>query len=138
MKPIPGNDFTRRVIGCAIEVHRELGPGLVESIYEACLCDELADAGLPFARQQQLPVRYKGRMLNGHYQPDIVVDDVLVLEIKAAQQVHPIHEAQLMTYLRLGDFPLGLLLSFNTQLLKNGVTRVLNPKGPRPLNTQQP
>jgi GxxExxY protein len=134
MKPVPSNDLTHRVIGCAIELHRELGPGLVESLYEACLCDELADAGLRFARQQQLPVVYKNRPLSGHFQLDIVVDDALVLEIKSVHQVHPIHEAQLMTYLRLGGFPLGLLLNFNTVLMKDGVTRVLNSKGPRPSN----
>jgi GxxExxY protein len=134
MKPIPINDLTHRVIGCAIEVHRELGPGLVESLYEACLCDELADAGLRFARQQQLPVVYKNRPLSGHFQLDIVVDDALVLEIKSVHQVHPIHEAQLTTYLHLGGFPLGLVMNFNTVLMKDGVTRVLNSKGPRQSN----
>src|SRR5580658_8288431 len=132
MKPIPSNDLTHRVIGCAIEVHRELGPGLVESLYGACLCDELADAGLPFARQRQLPVVYKNRTLSGHFQLDIIVDDALVLEIKSVHQMHPLHDAQLMTYLRLGGFPLGLIMNFNTVLMKDGVTRLLNPRGPGP------
>jgi GxxExxY protein len=127
MKSIPSHALTSRVIGRAIEVHRELGPGLVESLYETCLCDELADAGLVFARQRQLPVIYKGRTLSGHYQLDIVVDNALVLEVKAAQQVHSVHAAQLLTYLRIGDFPLGLLMNFNTALMKNGITRLLNP-----------
>jgi GxxExxY protein len=134
MKPIPSNDLTHRVIGCAIEVHRELGPGLVESLYGACLCDELADAGLPFARQRQLPVVYKNRTLSGHFQLDIIVDDALVLEIKSVHQMHPLHDAQLMTYLRLGGFPLGLIMNFNTVLMKDGVTRLLNPRGPGPSN----
>jgi GxxExxY protein len=134
MKSIPSDAFTRRVIGCAIDVHRELGPGLVESLYETCLCDELADAGPAFARQRQLPVIYNGRTLSGHYQLDIVVDDALVLEVKAAYRSHPVHAAQLMTYLRIGDFPLGLLMNFNTTLMKNGIIRLLNPAAPsRPM-----
>ena len=130
MKPVPGNDLTRRVIGCAIEVHRHLGPGLVESIYETALCDELAEAGLSFARQRRLPAHYKNRVLDGHYQLDVIVEETLVLEIKAVQQVHPIRLAQLMTYLRLSATPLGLLMNFNAVLMKDGVTRVLNPNGP--------
>ena len=88
---MPDSTLTRRVIGCAIEVHRTLGPGLLESVYEACLCEELATAGLTFARQRSLPVMYKSRMLDGHYQMDVVVEDALVLEIKAVHQVLPIH-----------------------------------------------
>ena len=112
MKSIPGNDLTRRVIGCAIEVHRHLGPGLVENMYEAALCDELAEAGLSFARQRRLPVHYKGRILEGHYQLDVIVEETLVLEIKAVHQVHPIHQAQLMTYLRLSEIPGGAAAEF--------------------------
>jgi GxxExxY protein len=101
MKLIPNSQLTRRVIGCAIEVHRQLGPGLMESIYETCLCDELAEAGLAFARQRRLPALYKNRTLDGTFQIDIIVEEALVLEIKAVHQVHPLHQAQLMTYLRL-------------------------------------
>src|ERR1039458_6230485 len=93
--------LTQRVIGLAIEVHRHLGPGLLESAYETCLCHELRLAGIPHTRQQALPIRYKGSELDCHYQMDIVVDDYLVLEIKSVESIHPIHEAQLMTYLRL-------------------------------------
>jgi GxxExxY protein len=133
------------VIGCAINVHRELGPGLVEGLYETSLCEELADAGLAFAparakpkrlrfgvgrRQRRLPVTYKGRALGGYYQLDIVIDDALVLEVKAVHQFHPVYAAQLMTNLRIGDFPLGLLMNFNTDLMKNGITRLLNPAAP--------
>jgi GxxExxY protein len=130
MKPVPHSDLTRRVIGCAIEVHRHLGPGLVESMYETCLCDELTEAGLSFDRQRRLPAVYKRRTLDGHYQLDVIVEETLVLEIKAVHQVHPIHQAQLMTYLRLSGTPLGLLMNFNTVLMKDGITRVLNPNGP--------
>jgi GxxExxY protein len=126
MKIIPDNKLTRRVIGCAIEVHRNLGPGLVESIYETCLCDELAEAGLAFARQRRLPVVYKNRTLEGTFQLDIIVEDTLVLEIKAVHQMQPLHQAQLMTYLRLSGVSLGLLLNFNTVLMKDGIIRVLN------------
>jgi GxxExxY protein len=126
-KPVPDAAFTRRVIGCAIEVHRTLGPGLLESIYEACLSDELASAGMTFARQLRLPVIYKGRTLDLCYQMDIVVEETLAVEIKSVHQVLPIHEAQLQTYLRLSGLPLGLLMNFNSVLMKDGVHRVLNP-----------
>ena len=111
MTAIPDSALTRRVIGCAIEVHRHLGPGLLESVYETCLCDELAMAELPFVRQRSLPVRYKNRELDQYFQMDIIVADTLVLEIKAVHQIHPLHEAQLLTYLRLSGFQLGLLLN---------------------------
>jgi GxxExxY protein len=132
LRIIPDNQLTRRVIGCAIEVHRNLGPGLVESIYETCLCDELAQAGLTFVRQRRLPVRYKNRTFQGAFQLDIVVADALVLEIKAVHQVHPLHEAQLMTYLRLSGVNLGLLLNFNSVLMNDGIVRVLNSAGSQP------
>ena len=125
MKSIPSNALTHRVIGCAIEVHRQLGPGLLESAYETCLCEELALAGLPFLRQWQIPVVYKGRALDAHYQLDIVVQDALVLEIKAVQHIHPLHEAQLRTYLRLSGHPLGLLSNFNAIQMKDGISRMI-------------
>jgi GxxExxY protein len=127
MIPLPDNALSHGVIGCAIEVHRHLGPGLVESIYETCLCDELALAGLEFVRQQRIAVIYKGRTLDEHYQMDIVVAGTLVLEIKAVHQVHPIHEAQLRTYLRLSGLPPGLLLNFNSVQTKEGISRVIGP-----------
>jgi GxxExxY protein len=131
MKPVPDSQLTRRVIGCAIEVYRNLGPGLVESIYETCLCDELAEAGLAFVRQRRLPVLYKNRTLEGSFQLDVIVEETLVLEIKAVHQVHPLHQAQVMTYLRRSGAPLGLLMNFNTALMKDGIIRVLNPNGAR-------
>jgi GxxExxY protein len=132
MKPMPDAAFTHRVIGCAIEVHRSLGPGLIESMYETCLCDELAAAGFTYARQRKTPVVYKGRVLDGHFRIDVIVEEVLVLEVKAVHQVHPIYEAQLMTYLRLSGLPLGLLMNFNSVRMKDGIVRVLGPASPWP------
>jgi GxxExxY protein len=128
MKFTPGNDLTHPVIGCAIEVHRNLGPGLLESVYEACLCDELTSIGLTFVRQRSLPVFYKGKTLDGHYQMDILVEGALVIEVKAVHQLLPIHEAQLQTYLCLSGSPLGLLMNFNTTQMKDGIRRVIAPK----------
>jgi GxxExxY protein len=125
MPPPPDRDPSYQVIGCAIKVHRQLGPGLLESIYETCLCDELASAGLSFARQKSLPVVYKGKSLDGNYQIDIIVEDSLILEIKAVNQLLPIHEAQLQTYLRLSGLKLGLLMNFNATQVKDGIRRVL-------------
>jgi GxxExxY protein len=117
-------DLTREVIGFAIEVHRHLGPGLLESAYEECLCYELLQAGVPFLRQQKLPVRYKGVSLNCRYTMDIVVDGRLVVEVKAVDPLSAVHQAQLLTYLRLGGFKLGLLLNFNRPVLKDGIMRL--------------
>ena len=127
MAAIPGSALTGRVIGCAIEVHRHLGPGLLESVYETCLCDELSAAGLPFVRQRRIPVIYKGRTLDEYFQMDLIVEEQLALEIKAVHQVLPIHEAQLQTYLRLSGLPLGLLMNFNAARMKDGISRVLAP-----------
>ena len=117
--------FSRQVIGCAIEVHRTLGPGLLESIYEACLCRELADARLNFTRQAELPVFYKGQPIDCDLRMDIVVEDALVIEIKAVQSINPIHEAQLLTYPRLNGVRTGLLLNFNEIRLTDGIRRRL-------------
>jgi len=130
MRPMPDSELTRRVIGCAIEVHRNLGPGLLEKLYETCLCEELTTAALPFVRQKSLPVVYKGKALDGHYAMDIIVQENLVLEIKAVHQILPIHEAQLQTYLRLSGLPLGLLMNFNSVRMKDGISRVIGPDAP--------
>jgi GxxExxY protein len=127
MTQLPSSALTRRVIGCAIEVHRHLGPGLLESIYETCLCDELSAVGLPFVRQRRIAVTYKGRTLDDYFQMDIVVEEQLALEIKSVHQVHLIHEAQLRTYLRLSNLPLGLLLNFNVTQMKDGISRMIGP-----------
>lgn len=112
------------VIGAAIEVHRALGPGLLESAYETCLCYELGQRKIPFQRQLELPVTYKGIPLDCGYRMDIVVDSQLILELKAAEQLLPVHEAQLLTYLKLTGLHTGLLLNFNVPILKSGIRRI--------------
>ncbi|HEY3846604.1 MAG TPA: GxxExxY protein [Acetobacteraceae bacterium] len=125
MDLIDAEPYSRRVIGCAIEVHKTLGPGLIESVYEACLCQELAQAGLAFVRQQKLPVIYKGQRLDCDLRMDIVVEDILLLEIKSVHMLHPVHEAQLHTYLKLSGLRVGLLLNFNETRLVDGIRRRL-------------
>ncbi|TWT01259.1 GxxExxY protein [Reyranella sp. CPCC 100927] len=116
--------LTDRVIGLAIDVHRALGPGLLESAYEACLCRELELANIRFKRQVPLPIDYKGLRLEA-YRLDIVVDDCLILEIKAVERLIPIHEAQLLTYLKLSKLKVGLLLNFGAPMLKEGIKRLI-------------
>jgi GxxExxY protein len=112
------------VIGAAIEVHRALGPGLLESAYEECFCHELHLRGLPFERQVSLPVRYKGVNLDCGYRLDVVVDDRLVLELKCLEHILPVHEAQLLTYLKLSGKRVGLLLNFHVAtLVRGGIVR---------------
>ncbi len=125
MDLIEADPYSRRVIGCAIEVHRTLGPGLIESVYEACLCHELTQAGMAFVRQQKLPVIYKGFAIECDLRMDIVVEQTLVLEIKSVQALHPVHEAQLHTYLKLSGLRVGLLLNFNEARLIDGIRRRL-------------
>lgn len=120
------NQITEKVIGCAIEVHRGLGPGLLESAYEECLCYELAQAGINFQRQVKLPVVYKGVYLECGYRMDLVVEDLVVVEIKAVKRIIPVHEAQLLSYLKLAGKPLGLLLNFHVPVLKYGIKRIRN------------
>ena len=112
------------VIGCAIEVHRHLGPGLLESAYEDCLCFELAAEGITFERQLQLPVTYKGAKLDAGYRLDILVASRLVVEVKAVERIVAIHEAQLLTYLRMSGHRVGLILNFNHAVLKDGIRRL--------------
>ena len=117
------NEITERIIGAAIEVHRALGPGLLESAYEECLCHDLNLAGLSFERQRALPVEYKGIRLECGYRLDLLVENAVVVEIKAVSAIEPIHEAQLLTYLRIGGWRVGLLINFNVSVLKNGIRR---------------
>ncbi len=122
----PQNDqLTEKVIGLAIEVHRGLGPGLLESAYEECLCYELGESGVSFERQVPLPVVYKSVELDCGYRMDIVVDNRLILELKTVEKILPIHEAQLLTYLKLGRLQTGLILNFNTSVLKDGIRRLV-------------
>jgi len=117
------NELTEAIIGAAMEAHRALGPGLLESTYEMCLCRELSIRGIPFERQISIPVEYKGVKLDCGYRADIVVDGAILLEIKAIESLLPIHDAQLLSYLKLGGWKIGLLINFNVELLKNGLRR---------------
>jgi GxxExxY protein len=123
--PYERDALTDRIIGFAIEVHRQLGPGLLESAYEECLCHELHESGLSFKRQVPLPVVYKSVRLDCGYRIDIVVENCLILEIKAMERLLPIHEAQVLTYMRLSGVHTGLLLNFNTPVLKDGIRRLM-------------
>ncbi|MCH8840945.1 MAG: GxxExxY protein [Planctomycetes bacterium] len=120
------NDISGRVIGCAIEVHRQLGPGLLESVYEEALCYELTQSGLSYKRQQQVPISYKSLSLATPLRLDLIIEEKLILEIKAKEEITPIDKQQLLTYLRLCDVSLGLLINFNVTKLVNGITRVVN------------
>lgn len=116
------NKLTERIIGCAIEVHRQLGPGLLEGTYEAALCIELQSAGVPFVRQPIFPVLYKGNVI-GEYRLDLIVSDTVVVEIKSVERFDPIFEAQVLTYLRVTGKRVGLLMNFNSRLLRDGIKR---------------
>ena len=120
------NNLTGEVIGAAIEVHRVLGPGLLENVYEQCLCRELILRNMPIEVQKALAVNYKGVELDCGYRLDIVVPDKLIIELKACESLLPIHEAQLLTYLKLTGIQLGLLINFNVPLLKDGIKRIAN------------
>jgi GxxExxY protein len=117
--------YSREIIGAAIEVHRELGPGLLESAYEGCLAHELTLRGLSFERQKELPVMYKCHQIDCSYRMDLLVGGLVVVEIKAIDALAPIHTAQILTYLKLSGCRLGLLLNFNEQLLRDGLKRVV-------------
>jgi GxxExxY protein len=117
------NELSGAVIGKCIEVHRAMGPGLLESIYQICLCHELKLAGIPFERHVLVPVNYRGLTLDCELRADIVVDKRLVLELKSIEKILPVHEAQLLTYMRLGGWKLGLLINFNVPVLTDGIKR---------------
>jgi GxxExxY protein len=117
------NQLTEIIIGGAIEVHRSLGPGLLERTYEACLAKELELKQIPYQRQKRMPVTYKGIELEHAYRLDLLVSDTVVVEIKTVETLLPIHDAQLLTYLKLGQYPVGLLLNFNVPLLRDGIRR---------------
>ena len=116
------NKLTESIIGCAIEVHRQLGPGLLEGTYESALCIELGDAGLKYQRQPVVPVIYKERVI-GEYRLDLIVGDEVVVELKSVERFDPLFEAQLLTYLKVTGKRIGLLINFNSRLLKDGIKR---------------
>jgi GxxExxY protein len=125
-------DGTEQIIGALIEVHRTLGPGLLESAYEICLCAELALRKMRFERQRSIPIPYKGTLVDCGYRVDLVVEDRLLLELKSVERLLPIHEAQVVTYLRLAELPVGLLVNFNVSVLRTGLRR-LTREPPRAL-----
>ena len=120
------NEVSRKILGAAIEVHKSLGPGLLESAYEKCLAHEFSLRGLTFERQVRLPVIYKGMLLDCGYRMDFIVNEIIVLEIKSVEHVLPLHAQQVLTYLRLFGFWLGLLLNFNVEVLRQGISRIVN------------
>lgn len=117
------DELTGQIIGAAIEVHRHLGPGLLESVYEACLAYELAQAGLQVARQKELPVVYKGLRFDQGYRLDLLVEDTVVVELKTVERFTDVHEAQLLSYLKLSGCRVGLLMNFNVKMMKDGIKR---------------
>ncbi|NTU82968.1 MAG: GxxExxY protein [Chloroflexales bacterium] len=120
------DQLSKEIIGAAIEVHRALGPGLLESAYEACLGHELSLRGVAYARQVALPIVYKSVQLDCGYRLDLLVGNLVIVEIKAVEEIVPIHDAQLLTYLRLKGLWLGLLINFNVPVLKQGIKRLVN------------
>lgn len=120
------NELSKKIIGCAIEVHRQLGPGLLESAYQECLYYELIQAGLNVQREKPMPIVYKEVKLNHGYRIDLLVEGKVVVEIKTIDAFNDVHTAQVLTYLRLGNYKLGLLLNFQVTVLKNGIKRVIN------------
>ena len=120
------NEISGKIIGAAIEVHKHLGPGLLESAYEECLCRELDLRGIDFKRQVPLPLSYKGLKLDCGYRLDLLVEDKVIVELKTVEAIAPIHEAQILTYLKLRDVRLGLIINFNVPLLVEGIRRLVN------------
>ncbi len=123
---IDSNKITEIIIGAAIDVHRELGPGLLESTYEACLAYELIERGLKLERQKILPVKYREVHLDCGYRIDLLVENLVIVELKVVERLEAIHEAQLLSYLKLSGAPIGLLLNFNVTELRRGIRRIVN------------
>ena len=120
------NELSSRIIGAAIEVHKALGPGLLESAYEECLSHEFSFRNFSFDRQKSLPLIYKGKKLDCGYRLDMVVENAIILELKSCEKIEPIHKAQLLTYLKLSGLHLGLILNFNTTVMRDGIVRIVN------------
>lgn len=122
------NEISKKIIGCAIEVHRKLGPGLLESAYQECLLFELQQTGLKVKKEKPMPIIYKEVKLDHGYRIDLLVEEKVVVEIKTVEGFNDVHVAQVLTYLNLGNYRLGLLLNFHTTVLKNGIKRIINKK----------
>lgn len=131
-RPRELDDLGRRIVDAAFRVHKEIGPGILEKVYEACLAEELQLRGLRIARQVDLPIIYRDRKLPNTYRLDLLVEDTVVLEVKAVEKILPVHDAQLLTYLRMSGKPLGFLINFNVPLIKDGIRRrVMSANLPR-------
>lgn len=120
------NQLSSEIINCCIDVHRELGPGLLESVYEECLEFVLQERNIKTERQKEIPIHFKGRKLDKTFKLDLLIEDLIVLELKTVESIHPVHEAQLVSYLKLSNKKLGLLINFNSHLLKDGIRRKVN------------
>jgi len=120
------NQLTSKIIGASIEVHKNLGPGLLEKTYEECLCIELNKLGINYSRQVLLPINYKGKIVEDAYRLDLLVENQVIVELKSVSKLENIHKSQLLTYLKLSKKQLGLLINFNVNILKNGIIRVIN------------
>lgn len=120
------NEISNKIIGCAIDVHKQLGPGLLESAYQECLLYELKQAGLEVQKEKPMPVIYKDVKLDHGYRIDLLVEEKVVIEIKTVDALNDVHTAQVLTYLKLGNYKLGLLLNFHVSILKNGIKRIIN------------
>ena len=121
------DELAEKVIGCAIEVHRTLGPGLLESVYHECMLLEMQRQNLPVASEQWIPFNYKGQRIKSRLKLDLVVDNLIIVELKAVERLHPVHLAQVITYLKLTGLPAGLLMNFNAPTLKAGLKRLDHP-----------
>lgn len=121
-------DISFATIGCIIEVHKNLGPGLLESVYQLCLVEELKSNGISFKNNVHVPVRYKDADVGGILKIDLLIEDVLILELKAVETMHPVYKAQLLTYLKLADKPKGLLVNFNCEIIKDNITSIVTEK----------
>lgn len=121
------NELSYTIIGCAIEVHKELGPGLLESVYESCMKEEFEMAGLRYTAQQQVPVLYKGRQMDANLRIDLLVEDLIVVELKVVESIIPVHQAQVLTYMKLLEKPKGIIINFNcTNIFKEGQKTFVN------------
>ena len=120
------NNITKEIIGAAIDVHRELGPGLMESIYEECLSIELTRRNISFEQQKIIPIIYKQQAIQSNFRLDLIVENKIIVELKAVEYLLPVHEAQLLTYLKSTECKIGLLINFNVPVLKNGIKRLIN------------
>lgn len=120
------NEIGTIVVDCAVKLHKSLGPGLLECVYEVVLADQLMRAGLTVERQKPIPIEFEGMKFDEGFRADIVVNGLVILELKSVEKIHPVHKKQLLTYLKLTNLKLGYLLNFGDELMKNGITRIIN------------